>query len=208
MLSYKFKIMFNKHFEKNYMLYFIVIVGLTIGISLGAILSKVFDNTQRGTLVSYLDYFFKMITDNNYETGLVMKYSLLNNLNLVFFIWFLGITVIGIPVTLCIVIYRGFILGFTASFLFIEFGFKGFLVSLLGILPQNLFIVSGLIYITVNSLNFSLRILSRKSRKSIKYTFKNEFLKYLLNAIGPCIFIVIGSLIEAYITPLLLRLIF
>ena len=51
------------------------------------------------------------------QSAVIFKQSLINNSQFVILIWLLGITVIGVPLILLIVGIKGFIVGFSVSFL-------------------------------------------------------------------------------------------
>lgn len=195
-----------KHFQSNHILYFLIIIILTLGISIGAISATLLNDAQKNELINYLNSFFNIITENNLESGLILKVSILNILKAIGLIWILSISIIGIPLLLLYIIFRGFILGFTTSFLFTEMGFKGVIFSLLAVMPQNLFLLPALVIITVVSLNFSLRIIKKNSRNRVKYSFINEVSGYTLTLVLLSFIALIGSLIEAFISPLFINL--
>lgn len=178
-----------------------------IGISAGAIMVNVLDNSEKQEMISFLDSFFKVLNQNNIDSFELFKQSLINNIQTLFLVWVLGITVIGIPIVILIVILRGFIIGFTVGFLINELGFKGFLFSSLAILPQNIFVIPGIIIISAFSISFSLRIVINKFSKNKRYRFSTEIIKYSLSVASLFTFLLAGSIIEAYITPTLMKLI-
>lgn len=98
-------------------------------------------------------------------------------------------------------------MGFTVGFLVNEFGLKGFLFSIFALLPQNIFIVPGIISISSIGISYSLnRVKGRKNRVLYKYSL-TSFLNYSSIIFLFCILIVVGSLVEAYISPLFMKFI-
>ncbi|WP_054870174.1 stage II sporulation protein M [Caloranaerobacter sp. TR13] len=207
-MSINLKKTFNNHFHKYLFLYFLVIVFFMIGISTGAITIRVVDDNTRTQIINYLNSFFSIINkDINLQTLNLFKYSIINNIQTIIAIWILGITVIGIPVVLIIISLRGFIIGFTVAFFIKEFKIKGFILSLLCILPQNIFLVSGFIIISVISILFSISILKNKINLIKQPSFLNRLINYTITIFIVSIIIVIGCLVESFTTPLLIKII-
>ncbi|MCG4586283.1 stage II sporulation protein M, partial [Anaerosalibacter bizertensis] len=161
----------------------------------------------KGQVISFFNSFFKLISNDEVDSFLLLKESILNNLKTIFLIWITEIIIIGIPIIPIIILLRGFAIGFTVGFLVNEFGIKGLLFALFSILPQNLFVIPGIISISsigmVNSLN-SIR------RKRLQSTYNHKltnFINYSVIIFIFSIIIMIGSLVEAYITPIFMRLI-
>ncbi len=203
----RLKAFFYEHFKNNFFLYFISILCLMIGICAGAITIKIIDEGQKKEILNFLDSFFKIINENDINSFELLKQSFVNNFQTIMLLWFLGIIVIGVPVILGILALRGFIIGFTVGFLFEGFGFKGFLFAVFAVLPQNFFVIPSLVIISVISTKFSIMIIKNKMRKNIRYNFFSAITSYTINIILISSLLVLGSFVEAYITPIFMKLI-
>ena len=204
----KIKEILIKHFQGNFFLYLLVIISLLIGISAGAITINVLDNNQKQEIISFLNSFLRILKDeNNIDNFLLLKQSLVNNAKVTILIWILGITVIGIPIVIAIVALRGFIIGFTVGFLFDEFGLKGLIFSLLAILPQNIFVIPGIVILSVFSIKFSITIITRKKIRNGKNGFSKDFFQYTAFTLFIFVLFIISSMLEAYITPSFMKII-
>lgn len=188
------------------MLYFLLVLALMIGISAGAITINVLNEEQSQGLISFLDSFFKVLSQEKIDSFTLLKHSLANNFQTIVLIWILGITVIGLPIVIFIVVLRGFIVGFTVGFLINELGFKGFTFSMLTILPQNIFVIPGLIALAVLSINFSIKIITSKTKRGTKFSFISELTSYSISTAILSLLIILGSFVEAYITPVFMKL--
>ncbi len=177
-----------------------------IGISTGAITIKVLNEGQKDSLIGFLNSFFKILDQDAISSLTLLKQSLLNNIQTIALMWFLGIIVIGLPIVLLILILRGFVIGFTVGFLIEQLGIKGFLFSALAVFPQNIFIIPGLIIISVISMKFSLTMLKNKIKKKVTYNYLNIVLQYTLTILMITVLLCIGSFFEAYITPIFMKL--
>lgn len=181
---------------------------MLIGISGGAITIKVVNAEQKKDLIDFLDSFFKILNEGDINSFALLKQSILNNLQTVLFIWFFGIIVIGIPVLMGVLILRGFVIGFTVGFLIEAVGFKGFLFALFTVLPQNIFVIPGLVIISVIGTKFSVVIIkNRFKHQPRRENFISVLTKYTVAIAMVSGLILIGSFIEAYISPIFMRLI-
>lgn len=197
----------SNHIKSNIGLYLIVFIFLSVGIAAGAFTVRALDDTQKQSLIKYMQGFFQILTSSSVDSVAVLKQSVKNNLQTIFIIWILGVTVIGIPLTLFIIGVRGFILGFTVGFLLNGLGMKGLFFTALAILPQNLIIIPCLAAVEVTSVSFSLMIIRNRMAKKWTNNYWKKFLSYTIIMLVLFIFSVCGSLIEAYIVPVFISLI-
>ncbi|NLY43819.1 MAG: stage II sporulation protein M [Clostridiaceae bacterium] len=198
----------KSHFMKNIVTYAITILSFTIGISTGAFTVNALSNTQSKELYSYLqEFLYIMGTQDSINAVELLKLSVFNHLKFIIIFWVLGITVIGIPVILIIIGIKGFTIGFTVGFLIRYLDFKGVLFTILGILPQSLIVIPCYILVAVICINFSLSI--ARSRTKTKYRrddVRTQFFSYSTFVLLSFFVLVVGSIIEAYITPVFIKL--
>lgn len=197
----------SNHVKSNLGLYFLVLIFFTVGVASGAFTVKALDDLQKEALIKYLQGFFQVLTTKEINSLVILRQSIKNNLQTVFVIWLLGITVIGIPVTLLIMGVRGFIIGFTVAFLIDGLGFKGLFFTALAILPHNLIIIPCLVAISVISVSFSMMIIKDKLARRWTKDYWQKFFSYCLLVIVLFLVSVVGSVIEAYIVPVFIKLI-
>lgn len=195
--------MFKKHVKDNRLQYFIILAVLLGGILAGSCKSSGLEGGVRGYLLemvdNYIDYSQHI---NGYD--LFLK-ALANQMGMILAVWFLGLTVIGFPLLLAAVFFRGFALGFTAGFLIHEKAANGILLALLSVLPQNLVYIPSFVLCSVIALNFSFYILTGK-RNSLPLL--KGLIVYTLIFLGISIFMAVGAFIEAYFVPWLVNLVF
>lgn len=178
-----------------------------IGISSGAFTIRALGEYQKQELINYIQNSFQILNHQPVKEVSVFKQSILNNLQTGAFIWILGITVIGIPIILILIAIRGFIIGFTVGFFIDQLGIKGMLFSLISVLPQNIFIIPGILVVAVIGISFSKMIIRNKINKS--YNTHNIFKQFILySTIISFIFLIIllGCMVEAYIIPIFIRM--
>ncbi|WP_028309506.1 stage II sporulation protein M [Desulfitibacter alkalitolerans] len=205
MIKALLKLWFN-HIRDHMVLYILSTLMFLGGSSLGAFTVSTLNEYQLQELVDYFDYFLKGLTGWNINSVLVAQDAIFNNLKFIFLTWALGLTVIGIPIILLIVSFKGFIMGFTVGFLILQKGLAGMLIAIFAVLPQNFFYVPSLMICAVASITFSLCLL-RGTMGGRKLSISQMFINYILLLLVFCVFTVIGGLIEGYGAPLTMKII-
>lgn len=115
--------------------------------------------------------------------------------------WFIGSTVIGLPIVLGIVLYRGFCIGYTISSAITILGMqKGIGFSLATLLAQNIIFIPALIALAVSGIKLYQSIMKDKRRENIKI----EIMRHTMISIILFVALMISSLIEVYISTNLL----
>jgi len=138
------------------------------------------------------------IHNNIYETTDSIIYSLAMNLKFILPIYLLGLVSFGIIFTPLILCWKGINIGLTVGFIVKFFGVRGFIFTILGLLPQYLMIIPAFLGIAGLSLANSSHI-SKSSRKSRDlYT---NFGDYSILTMLFILLFILASIIEVYITP-------
>lgn len=114
----------------------------------------------------------------------------------------LSISVIGVPVLLLYICVKGFILGFTSSFIIQMFGTNGIVVVLATILPQNALLVPILILFVTYSISFAKALLFRRIIRmhgNIRPYFANLFMSYGLLIVVLILVTLYESLLSSHV---------
>lgn len=105
-----------KNIYDNLKSYIVVIIVFIIGIVAGVIFINNVTQEQGTEIQGYINNFIEQLKqDYQIDKGELLKNSLWDNLFLIISMWFIGSTVIGIPIVFGIVLFRGFCLGYTIS---------------------------------------------------------------------------------------------
>ena len=184
--------------------YIIVITIFIIGIILGVIFINNITESQTTEIGNYINNFINALKqDYRIDKGELLKSSLWDNLFLIVSMWFIGSTVIGIPIVFGIVLFRGFCIGYTISSIIGVLGVqKGIIFLLSTIFIQNLLFIPVIICMTVSCIKLYKSIMKDKRRENIKL----EIIRHTLISIILLIILVVSSLIEVYISTNLLML--
>ncbi|WP_066637503.1 stage II sporulation protein M [Desulfolucanica intricata] len=202
-MSVAFQHVWGTILRKSWPFYGIVFLVLCLGITVGSLTANGLGGLQASELQDYLERFLEQVPGIKINNIDLMQTSVVNNILLLVIVYFLGLTVIGIPIMLALIFARGFILGFAVGFLFKEKALRGIILAFAAILPQNLLYIPALIIGGGTALAFTLLLIKRNFDSSIKIW--PGFLYY--NCIMLVVFaIALGSsMIEAYVTPFLTK---
>lgn len=191
-----------QHIRQNLVLYLIILFAFLTGIASGSFTVGSMNDAQRNGLGGYLHRFFGTSAVEVIDKGAVFWESLWQYFQSVFLIWLSGLFFFGMPVLLLLVGIRGFFIGFTVGFIISQYGFGGFLFTLVCILPQTLLYVPCILGIGALALEFSLK--KFKNRK-ISYTREQQLrsiIPYSTRIIALFLPIMVACLFEAFITPI------
>lgn len=195
----------NKHIQENFWLYIVSILCVFTGIILGMYSVKYMGQFEQNDLVNYLTSFIDPSNANGISYKLIFLQSIKNNLPVIIFLWFLGLTIVGIPIIIIIDLLKGFTVGFTFSFMISGLGKSGIGIAILGVLPQNIIYIPCIIFASVVSMEFSIMLLKDKFNKQWTSSITSRIIYYSLIFIVIIIFLFIGIIIESYIAPYFVR---
>lgn len=192
------------HFYENIKAYIIVIIIFIIGIVAGVIFINNTNETQSTEIQNYITSFINSLKQDYHIDKLeLLKKSLGDNFILILTMWFIGSTVIGIPIIFGIVLFRGFCIGYTVSSIIASLGVqKGLIFLFTTVFLQNLIFIPVVICMTVSCIRLYKSIMRDKRRENIKL----EIIRHTLFSIVLIIFLIVASLVESYISTNLLMI--
>lgn len=172
--------------------YFIIIVIFTVGIFLGVLFIN--KTSNKSEIEKYINTYIdetKNIESRDYFTEL--QTDIKNNIVLVFLLWFSGTTIIGIPIVLGIILFRGFCLGYTiASCVYILGKIKAIGFIFLTILLQNIIFIPAIMILGVSSIKLYKSIVKDRRRENIKLSI----IKHCIISIMILIALIISSIVK------------
>ena len=103
-----------QYIEENIRSYLILLIVFFIGIILGIIFINNSNEEQVTQITTYINNFIDSMK-NNYQisTNTLLIDSIINNVSIAILLWFLGSTVIGVPLIYLVIGYKGYCIGFT-----------------------------------------------------------------------------------------------
>ncbi len=186
------------HILNNKKEYFIISLIFIIGILLGVFFINNINDTQVETIKNYISDFVNAIKDgqtiNNVD---LLKQSLKNNIIIASVIWFFGTTVIGLPIVFGLILYRGFILGYTISACISIMGLQGGLIfTFSALFLQNIIFIPAIIAIAVSGFKLYKSIVKDMRKDNIKL----EILRHTVFSLLMLIALSISAIIEAFVS--------
>ena len=202
----KHKIIVNKiikHIEVNKKQYLIISILFLIGIIIGVTFINNINQEDKSIINTYLKDFTNEIK-NDYQIDQIslLKNTIVNYMFISIIIWFMGSTVIGIPIVYLIVVFKGFALGYTLSCILISFGtIKGIFFSIISMLLQNLIAIPAIFALSVSGIKLYKSIIQDKRKENIKI----EIIRHTIFSLFITFFLVMSAFIETYISTNLLN---
>ena len=176
--------------------YFIIIVIFVIGIFLGVMfINQTKDKSEiEKYITTYVDE-TKIIQDGDYFSEL--QKDIKSNITLVLLLWFAGTTIIGIPIVLGVIMFRGFCLGYTiASCVYVLGRIKALIFVSITILLQNIIFIPAIMILGVSSIKLYKSIVKDRRKENIKLSI----IKHSLISVVILIALIIASIIKIEIS--------
>ena len=131
------------------------------------------------------------------DVDILFREFLWNNLKPGFFIWVLGLVILGIPLIFLYIAFEGYSLGFAIALVMKSLGgSKGSLFVGLAVLPQEIILVPVLLTLAVNSVLFAKAIWQKKERNT---NIKFDIYRYVFLFVVAIAMLVAISMIQTYI---------
>lgn len=176
--------------------YFIVVIIFTVGLFLGVLFVNKTENKSEieKYINSYIDE-TKQIQNANYFDEL--QKDIRSKITLTFFLWFAGTTIIGIPIVLGIILFRGFCLGYTiASCIFALGKVKGLIFVIITVFLQNAIFIPALMILGVSSIKLYTSIIKDRRKENIKVSI----LKHSIVSTMVMIVLIVSAIVKIEIS--------
>lgn len=191
--------------EKNKLVF--VVIMFVIGLVLGSLFINFITNDDKKILMEQLEVYLTSVKNLSGDVfGLkVFGSEILNNGLQLFIIFALGISMIGLPAVIFILFFKGFMLGTTLSTMILKYQLKGVVGSILYVFPCLIINVMIYVFLSFFAVHASVKFLKALFKKD-NLNFKSFLGKYLLAFFISIILMIITCFLDAYLTPLLLKL--
>lgn len=188
-------VMYIKNHVKDFA---IVTIVFFIGLIFGVIFINHMNEQQQEDTSSYIsDFIIKIQQENNINKGNLLKKSVGSNMKTTIILWFIGCTLIGIPILYCFIAFKGFCLGYTVAAIFATLGIKsGLMFSLTTMLLQNIIFIPALFALAVSGVQVYKSIIKDKEKANIK----TEIYRHTVFSCIIGIKFIASSFIEVYLS--------
>ena len=175
-----------------------MIISIILGILFPAIITK----EDKSLIIDSVKTFISGIKQNNinYLSGILQSIS--NNSLVTILVWILGISIIGIPLILLIIFFKGFLVGFSFTSILITYGISGIIKAIIYTLPNigNLLATFLLGYYAIT---FSIMIFKNIFKKENR-NWQPIVKRYIKIGLFFLIFSILISLVECFLIPKIL----
>lgn len=190
------------HIQKNLKQYLIISIIFVIGILLGVIFINNVNENEQKEISEYINNFINALkSDYTIDTSALLKSTIINNVIIAVALWFIGSTVVGIPIVYGIIGIRGFSLGYTISAVVATLGaWKGILFGIATLFLQNIIFIPCILALAVSGMKLYKSILKDKRKENIK----TEIYRHTIfsGIMGVCL--ILSAFVEVYISSNLL----
>lgn len=180
----------------------LMIFGIISGILFIFFISK---ESKTKALVSIKNFFDLMNTSTGINYGKSLLNTLVNNIGYVLLIWLLGISIIGLPITIVLAFMKSFIVGFSISSIISCYKAKGILGAFLYVFPHQIIILFIYLLLSFYSISFSIKLFKSLFLKQT-INFRVVMQKYIKILLISLIGIIIVSLYEVFISTYFIKL--
>ena len=197
----KIKAIVLEHINSNFKEYIIAFAIFIIGIILGMTLLNNLSDLQKAEMSQYISGTIDSLKGNTeIDTIALLKNSIINNVWICLLMWFVGSTIIGLPIVYGIVGFKGFSLGYTISAVIAVLGTgNGMLFTITTMLLQNIIFIPCILALAVSATRLCKSILKDRRKETIKY----GLIKHTMFSIVICMMLILSSFIEVYISTTL-----
>ncbi len=191
---------------KQKKLYRIIITLMFFGIISGILfIFFISKESKTKALVSIKNFFDLMNTSTGINYGKSLLNALVNNIGYVLLIWLLGISIIGLPITIILAFMKSFIVGFSISSIISCYKAKGILGAFLYVFPHQIIILFIYLLLSFYSISFSIKLFKSLFLKQT-INFRVVMQKYIKILLISLIGIIIVSLYEVFISTYFIKL--
>lgn len=176
----------------------ILLIIFFIGVLLGVIFVNNCKETQENQIKSYIQNFVDGIRENYQISSTKLLWNaIMKNFITALVLWFLGLTLIGVPLIYLFIGYKGYCIGFTAASIIATLGgAKGTLFIASTMLLQNIIYIPIIIALATSSVKLYKKIMEDRRRENIK----KQILKHTIFSVFMLVILILNSFIEAYIS--------
>ncbi len=196
---------FTDYIIRNKLKFFFALLCLVMGSIIGSLSAISLSDDRYTSLAAYMDNFLSAYNIQPISRGNVFANSIYNNIKILLFMWLSGLWIGFIPVGLVHLGIKGYKLGFTMTFLFQIYKWKGFLLILVSLVPQLMFMIPMLVFYMVFNINFSVKLHSIKQKGHRFLDDREMCLKNFMFLLGAMLIMLLCSLIDGFVIPSVLR---
>ena len=202
----KVKTKVNNKLKEQKRLYLFLIIIMSLGLITGIVYAIVINKSDHNLVTESLNNFFLSIKESNinYKSGIIN--SLIGNIFSIFFIFLLGISILGIPIIILCSFFKAFIFSFSITSIIYTYHLSGILKAVAYVFPHQVIILLMNLFLSFYAIYFGIKL--------FKYLFKSQEIdlhssmkRYLQVFIIVLLINIFCSFIEVFLAPSLIKLV-
>ncbi|MDD2446811.1 MAG: stage II sporulation protein M [Tissierellia bacterium] len=201
----RYKKLLENHMENGFTFHFSLLLIFIFGVIIGSLMIKFFNVEVQESILNFSSAYFNNINRSGYSNFNLFQVCLLIRFAYVVIIYSIGLLNISILIPVLIFVQGG-ALGFNVAYIINNFGFKGFLISILGYFPQYVIFIPSFIILGALSMTMAIKY-KMSANKSVLNIKRLSLFEYTTFHIIFSFIILIGTIYEGYISPIFLNMI-
>ena len=187
-----------EYIKENSKSYLILIIIFFIGLILGILFVNNSNETQANQISSYINNFINSVKENyQISSNTLLSTSIINNTCIAILLWFLGSTVIGVPLIYLVIGYKGYCIGYTIAAITATLGTGNSIIFILStMLLQNIIYIPTIITLAVSGIKLYKLIMEDRRKENIKI----QILRHTIFSFLMLVLLLFSSVIETYIS--------
>lgn len=181
--------------------YICVLASFIVGGIFAAVFAFTLPELTCKELLLYLDDFFQNINRQGADSAVLFKTGILLHTKNFGFLFLFSVMVIGAPFIAGFASIKGFMHCFTLFFLFRMYGVRAAAFTAAGMLPHYLLLIPCYLMTCTVCLKFSVQLFRER------YDIRKKLPRFALTLAGFFCLAVMSLLLQAYVEPILIRLI-
>lgn len=199
----------SERIYKNLVLYIIFWFAMLVGIICGACLAGSVSDWDVSDINSYINgYLFAAGGQGTIQYGAIFLQSLIQNLQMLILFLIFGFSVLCLPFSVILVVFRSAMVGFSFSYFIAQYGFSGFCMAAFGLLPAALVLFVLLIETAIISSSNSLLNMKMNKYNNKRFIDIKTSSGYLRKYSYMLIFVGVCAILDTFYTPIILGFIF
>jgi len=182
----------------------ILIAALTFGLIFGSVYVGYLDYYEMEEVENGLNYFLQVTDEGGQVSRAKVATNSLNTNGLfILYTTICGLTVVGLPLVVVMIAFRGALLGFTAGYLIHRLAWRGMVFVMLTLFPFAIIIVLTSIFSGASAMTFSYFIIKKLSGRGDRNP--TPILGFLFLQLGSLVIMFLLAMLEAGTVPWLFQ---
>lgn len=194
-----------ENIKRNKKEYISLCIALFIGVVLGIMFINNVKDNEKLQIQEYINSFIEILKNKSeIDNSTLLKESITRNIISGVSLWFIGSTVIGIPLVYAHIVYKGFCISYTISSCIAVLGqAKGIIFSIASILFQNILVIPAILTISVSGIKLYKSIMQDRRKENIKL----EIIRHTIISIISILCLIVAAILETFISTNILEIV-